>query len=109
MIDFEKTPPDVKELLGKRISQLGLKVEGSPVERSVDRLRKELLKKGIKRFKAVVYLTDEWGCPSGEPVIGVPFYLADPKLAKLERSVNDLESEREILMYLRNEAGHALN
>jgi hypothetical protein len=109
MIDFEKTPPDVKELLGKRISQLGLKVEGSPVERSVDRLRKELLKKGIKRFKAVVYLTDEWGCPSGEPVIGVPFYLADPKLAKLERSVNDLESEREILMYLRHEAGHAFN
>ena len=39
MIDFEKTPPDVKELLGKRISQLGLKVEGSPVERFVDKLR----------------------------------------------------------------------
>ena len=109
MIDFEKSPPELKELLGQRISQLGLKVEGSPIERSVERLRKELLKKGIKRFKAVVYLTDEWGCPSGEPVIGVPFYLADPKLAKLERSVNDLESEREILMYLRHEAGHAFN
>ena len=109
MIDFEKTPPDLKELLGQRISQLGLKVEGSPIERSVERLRKELLKKGIKRFKAVVYLTDEWGCPSGEPVIGVPFYLADPKLAKLERSMNDLETEREIMMYLRHEAGHAFN
>ena len=109
MIDFEKTPPDLKELLGQRISQLGLKVEGSPIERSVDRLRRELVKKGIKRFKAVVYLTDEWGCPSGEPVIGVPFYLADPKLAKLERSMNDLETEREIMMYLRHEAGHAFN
>jgi hypothetical protein len=100
MIDFEKTSPDLKELLGRRISQLGLKVEGSPIERSVEKLRKELVKKGIKCFKAVVYLTDEWGCPSGEPVIGVPFYLADPQLAKLERSMNDLESEREILMYL---------
>ncbi len=109
MIDFEKTPPEVKELLGKRISQLGLKVEGSPVERSVERLRKELLQKGLKRFKAVVYLTDEWGCPSGEPVIGIPFYLADPKLARLEGDVNDLESQREILMYLRHEAGHAFN
>jgi hypothetical protein len=109
MIDFEETPPDVKELLGKRISQLGLKVEGSPVERLVEKLSKELLKKAIKRFKAVVYLTDEWGCPSGEPVIGVPFYLADPKLAKIERSVTDLESEREIMMYLRHEAGHAFN
>ncbi len=109
MIDFEETPPDVKELLGKRISQLGLKIEGSPVERLVERLSKELLKKGIKRYQAVVYLTDEWGCPSGEPVIGVPFYLADPKLARIERSVNDLESEREIMMYLRHEAGHAFN
>jgi len=109
MIDFEKTPPDLKELLGRRISQLGLKVEGSPIERSVEKLRKELVKKGIRCFKAVVYLTDEWGCPSGEPVIGVPFYLADPQLAKLERSMNDLESEREILMYLRHEAGHAFN
>jgi hypothetical protein len=109
VIDFEKTPPDVKELLGKRISQLGLKVEGSPVERSVERLRRELVKKGITKFRAVVYLTDEWGCPSGEPVIGVPFYLADPKLSRLERTMNDLESEREILMYLRHEAGHAFN
>ena len=109
MIDFEKTPPDVKELLGKRISQLGLKIEGSPVERFVDKLRRELVRKGIKRYHAAVYLTDEWGCPSGEPVIGVPFYLADPKLASLERHVNDLESEREIMMFLRHEAGHAFN
>jgi hypothetical protein len=109
MIEFENSPPEVKELLGKRISQLGLKVEGSPVERSVERLRRELLKKGLKRFKAVVYLTDEWGCPSGEPVIGIPFYLADPKLSRLEGDVNDLESEREIMMYLRHEAGHAFN
>ena len=109
MIDFEKTPPDVKELLGKRISQLGLKVEGSPVERYVVRLKKELVRKGIKRFSAVVYLTDEWGCPSGEPVIGVPFYLADPKLASIERHVNDLETEREIMMFMRHEAGHAFN
>ncbi len=109
MIDFEKTPPDVKELLGKRISQLGLKIEGSPVERFVDKLRRELVRKGIKRYHAAVYLTDEWGCPSGEPVIGVPFYLADRKLSSLERHVNDLESEREIMMFLRHEAGHAFN
>jgi len=42
-------------------------------------------------------------------VIGVPFYLADPKLAELVRAVNDIEDEREILMYLRHEAGHAFN
>jgi hypothetical protein len=42
-------------------------------------------------------------------VIGVPFYLADPKLAALEKAMNDLEDEREIMMYLRHEAGHAFN
>jgi hypothetical protein len=106
---FEQAPPDVRELLGKRISQLGLKLEGSPVERFVQRLHKELEQKGIKRWKPVCYLSDEWGCPDGQPVIGIPFYLADPKLARLEREMNDLEDEREIMMYLRHEAGHAFN
>jgi len=106
---FEQTPPEVLELLGKRISQLGLKLEGSPVERFVVQLHRELEHKGIKRFKPVCYLTDEWGCPDGQPVIGIPFYLADPKLARLEREMNDLEDDREIMMYMRHEAGHAFN
>ena len=109
MSDFEKTQPDFKELLGKRISQLGLRLEGSPVERFVHQLYRELDRKGLRRFHPVCYLSDEWGCPDGQPVIGIPFYLADPKLARLEREMNDLEDEREIMMYLRHEAGHAFN
>jgi hypothetical protein len=110
MATFEKTPPDVDvQILQKRISQLGLKLEGSPVERFVLQLHRELQRKGILRFKPVCYLTDEWGCPDGQPVIGIPFYLADPQLARLERAMNDLEDEREIMMYLRHEAGHAFN
>ncbi|TMQ67475.1 MAG: hypothetical protein E6K80_15230, partial [Candidatus Eisenbacteria bacterium] len=107
MPDFEQTLPDVQEILRKPISQLGLKIEGSPVERFVHQLHRELGRKGLERFKPVCYLTDEWGCPDGQPVIGIPFYLADPHLAKLERAMNDLEDEREIMMYLRHEAGHA--
>mgnify|MGYP001562791436 CR=1 FL=1 len=107
--DFEKTPPEVRELLGKRISQLGLRLEGSPVERYVHQLYRELERKGLRHYRPVCYLTDEWGCPDGQPVIGIPFYLADPKLARLEREMNDLEDEREIMMYLRHEAGHAFN
>ncbi len=109
MPDFEKAPPEVRELLGKRISQLGLRLEGSPVERFVHQLYRELEGKGLKHFRPVCYLTDEWGCPDGQPVIGIPFYLADPGLARLERQMNDLEDEREIMMYLRHEAGHAFN
>ena len=109
MSDFEKSLPDVQELLGKRISQLGLRLEGSPVERYVQQLYRELERKGLRRFRPVCYLTDEWGCPDGQPVIGIPFYLADPHLARLERDMNDLEDGREIMMYLRHEAGHAIN
>ncbi len=109
MSEFEKTLPDDQELLGKKISQLGLRLEGSPVERYVQQLYRELERKGLTRFRPVCYLTDEWGCPDGQPVIGIPFYLADPQLARLERAMNDLEDGREIMMYLRHEAGHAFN
>jgi putative zinc-binding metallo-peptidase len=108
-MEFEKTGTEVQDILQKRISQLGLKIEGSAVERFVHQLYRELERKGLRRFRPVCYLTDQWGCPDGQPVIGIPFYLADPKLAKLERAMNDLEDEREIMMYLRHEAGHAFN
>jgi len=110
MTAFEATaPPDVRDLLSKPIRDLGLKLEGSAVERFVHQLYHELDKKGLKKFRPLVYLSDEWGCPSEEPVIGVPFYLADPKLQKLEREMNDLEDARQIMMYMRHEAGHAFN
>jgi len=106
---FETTPPAVQELLSKPIRELGLKLEGSPLEKLVHALYREIDRKGLRHFHPACYLTDEWGCPSGEPVIGIPFYLADPKLAALEKAMNDLEDEREIMMYLRHEAGHAFN
>jgi Putative zinc-binding metallo-peptidase len=106
---FEKAPREVQGILDKPIRELGLKLEGSPLERLVDRLYRELDRKGLKKFRPAFYLTDEWGCPSGEPVIGIPFYLADPRLARLEKEINDLEDPRQVMMYLRHEAGHAIN
>ncbi len=79
------------------------------MERFVQQLYRELERKRLRQFRPVCYLTDEWGCPDGQPVIGIPFYLADPQLARLEREMNDLEDEREIMMYMRHEAGHAFN
>lgn len=110
---FETAPSalqaDLQEMLSKPIRDLGLKLEGSPLERFVVQLYRELDRKGIGRFHPRCYLSDEWGCPSGEPVIGIPFYLANPKLQQLESEMNDLEDAREIMMYLRHEAGHAYN
>ena len=109
MPDTEPSPTAVRQILEKPIRELGLKIEGSPLEHFVQRLYRELESKKLMKFHPACYLTDEWGCPSGEPVIGIPFYLASPELAQLEKENNDLEDAREIMMYLRHEAGHAFN
>lgn len=96
-------------LLQARIKDLSLRLAGTPLERHIAQLHAELEAKGIS-FKPQCYLSDEWGCPSGVPVIGLPFYLADPDLHSLEAELGGgVESEAEILMYLRHEAGHAFN
>jgi hypothetical protein len=109
MPSLEQTQPDFQDILSRPIQELGLKLEGSPVEQFVQQLYRELEAKGIHKFRPLCYLTDEWGCPSGEPVVGIPFYLASPVLSQLERERNDLEDAREIMMYMRHEAGHAFN
>jgi hypothetical protein len=109
MDSTEQATPDPQPLLSTRICDLGLTIEGSPVEKLVQQLYRELDQKKIMKFRPPFYLTDEWGCPSGEPIIGIPFYLARPDLAQIERENNDLEDHREIMMYLRHEAGHAFN
>ena len=109
MVRFETLDPEIRGVLGKKVSELGLKVEGSPVEGYVRQLYKELDRRGLRKFRPVCYLTDEWGCPDQHPVLGIPFYLADPKLRKLEKAVDALENERQIMMYMRHEAGHVFN
>lgn len=98
-----------RELLGRRISDLGLQIAGSPVERLVHRLYEEIEEKGLV-FRPSVYLTDQWGCPEATPVIGVPFYLADERLARIEAERSrGIEDEQESMQYMRHEAGHAFN
>ena len=51
---FEKAPPDVQEILSKPIKELGLKLEGSPLERFVQQLYQELDDKGLKKIPPAV-------------------------------------------------------
>jgi hypothetical protein len=97
------------QLLGRRISDLGLAIQGTRVEQLVARLYAELAERGL-RFRPPVYLSDQWGCPDGSPLIGVPFYLADPRLERIEAEMAfAVEDDAEAMRYLRHEAGHALN
>jgi hypothetical protein len=109
MVTFEHAPPEARQLLRIPIRELGLSLENSPVAEYVRHLYAELARKKLDHFRPLCYLSDEWGCPSGEPVIGIPFYLGDPRVSTLEDALNDVEGEREIMMYLRHEAGHAFN
>ena len=98
-----------RALLGRRISELGLSLKGTRLEQLVARLYEELSGKGL-RFMPPVYLSDQWGCPDDTPLIGVPFYLADARLSRIEaEEAIEVESEIDIMRYLRHEAGHAFN
>jgi hypothetical protein len=106
---FEEWEGARDALLSRRISELGLSIRGSLLERLVDQLYEELAARGLV-FRPPVYLSDQWGCPDDTPLIGVPFYLADPRLSRIEEEMAmEVESEADMMRYLRHEAGHAFN
>jgi hypothetical protein len=97
------------QLLGHRISDLALRIGGTRVERLVQQLYDELASRG-QTYRPGVYLSDQWGCPDGTPLIGVPFYLADQRLERIEAEMSmSVESDDEAMRYMRHEAGHAFN
>lgn len=97
------------ELLHTRICDLPLAIAGSPLEPLTERLYRELAAKGLV-FRPKFYLTDSWGCPDRVPVIGIPFYLADRRLARIEQEqTGEIEDDVMLMMLLRHEAGHAIN
>src|SRR5687768_765927 len=112
-----KTPirddwPDLDDeaLLDIRMSDLPLAVEGTLGERTAQ-LRSELDARGL-RFPLNFYIADEWFTPDGATSIAIPFYLAHPRLERLEETqMFEVEGgEREWFMrILRHEAGHAID
>ena len=107
MAGFETAPSDLKPLLSQRINEPASSSR-DPHRAIVADLYRELEAQGLKRFRPPTYLTDEWGCPT-KPHHRHPLYLADAKLARLEKEIDDVEDAREIGTYLRHEAGHAFN
>jgi len=100
-----------EELLKLRFCDLKLTVERSPLAAQVKRLYAELERRGLK-FRPHVWLSEEWFSPDGVPGFAMPFYLAHPRLERLERRIMH-EAEggdaRLALRILRHEAGHAID
>ncbi|MBN2302693.1 MAG: hypothetical protein JXN60_09275 [Lentisphaerae bacterium] len=99
------------ELLNMRFCDLDLHITGTWIETCIEQLRSELTLHNIS-FHPTCFLADEWLCPDNEPVVGIAFFLAHPRLCKLEKEMM-LEAEggtkASCMQLLRHETGHALN
>ncbi|HEY2988199.1 MAG TPA: putative zinc-binding metallopeptidase [Candidatus Binatia bacterium] len=115
----EKAAPSVPDLSGMtdeallqmRICDLKVQIAGSELEPRIENFHRELGEKGIA-FKPLCYLGDEWFTPDGAATIAIPFYLAHPRLKKLEeKMMMEVEggSEAWCMELLRHEMGHVLN
>jgi hypothetical protein len=101
---------DDERLLDVRMSDLGVRIRGSFVEPFLRQVRREMRQRGL-RLRPHFWLSDEWFCPDGVTGVAIPFYLAHPRLARLEQA-QMLEVEggtpEWCLRILRHEVGHAL-
>ena len=102
--------PD-EQLLDRRLCDLPIAISQSPLLfDSIRALRRELHGRNLV-FRPHFWLSDEWFTPDGIPGIAIPFYLAHPRLARLEGS-QMLEVEggtpQWCMRILRHETGHAI-
>lgn len=101
---------DDHALMGVQLRDLALDWRQTWLADRVADLYADLERRGL-RFRPHVWLGEEWMSPVGVPGIAIPFYLAHPRLMRLERSMM-LEVEggthSECKKILRHEAGHAI-
>jgi hypothetical protein len=99
-----------EQLLAMRMCDLGVTLEGTAVAERIAQVNAELAARGLMRPR--YWLSDEWFTPDGVPGIAVPFFLAHPRLEKLELA-QMLEVEGAdpfvCMKILRHEAGHAID
>ena len=99
-----------EQLLNVRLKDLKVTVEGTWLEDCVNNLREELEERDI-RVRPHAWISNEWFSPDTTPGIAIPFYLAHPRLMRLERKmIIDVEGGTwsECMRILRHEAGHVV-
>ncbi len=100
-----------EKLLDVRLCDLGLAIEGTVLERRIEQLWGELERRNLK-FRPYFWLSDDWFTPDGLTGLAVPFYLAHPRLIRLERGqMGEAEgaTQRWCMKLLRHETGHAID
>ncbi len=101
-----------EKLLNTRICDLGLaQLKNTRMAKPVDRLYAELAEKNL-RLKPNCWFSDDWFSPDGIPGIAIPFYLAHPRLMRMERKeMLEVEGGTNTwcMRILRHETGHAID
>ena len=100
-----------EQLLDLRLCDLHLRLHGTAVQSRIARLYRELAARGIA-FRPHAWLAEEWFSPDGVPGFAVPFYLAHPRLTRLERKMTgsvEGSNANWQMRILRHEAGHAFD
>ncbi len=98
------------ELLQLRLKDLKVTVEGTWLEGCLGKLHDELEQRGLQ-IRPHAWISTEWFSPDDTPGIAIPFYLAHPRLIRLERKeIREVEGGTlaECMRILRHEAGHVL-
>ncbi|MDZ4694482.1 MAG: putative zinc-binding metallopeptidase [Deltaproteobacteria bacterium] len=99
-----------ERLLDLRLCDLDLRLESTWMMRGIEQLGAELRTRGI-RVTPHCWLSSEWFCPDGVPGFAIPFYLAHPRLMRLEQTImGEVEggSHGSFMRILRHETGHAI-
>ena len=99
-----------EQLLQRRLSGLRVTVEGTWLEDCLGALHTEMEERGL-RLRPHAWISSEWFSPDNTPGIAIPFYLAHPRLMKLEKKMMlDVEGGTwsECMAILRHEAGHTV-
>ena len=97
-------------LLATRLCDLPVRLDGTLMARRVARLHRELATRDIVAMPHA-WLSEEFFTPDRVPGFAIPFYLAHPRLMRLERAqMFECEGagEAECRRILRHEAGHAI-
>ncbi len=100
-----------EELLDVRLCDLNLQLEGTALQRRIDRMNTEMGRAGLV-FRPYVWLSTDWFTPEGSTGFAVPFYLAHRRLVRLEHAMM-FEAEGSThdwcMKLLRHEAAHAMD
>ena len=99
-------------LLDMRICELGLTFEETPSGWTCETSSTRNSSNATSAIRPHCWLSDDWFSPDGIPGIAIPFYMAHPRLMRLERKqMLEVEGGTKdwCLRILRHEAGHAID